>query len=400
MSTGIDRLASELQKVITEKDAKKKSPYDTEAKVVRVDADTVWVKIPGGVDETPAQRTINAKVGDLVRVRVSGGRAFLVGNGTNPPTDDTKANEASYQAQNAEVHAFTAEQNAIDAHKSAESARVDAAVAHDMAGKATQEAMAAQNEAETAKSEAVKAYNAANDSIIQLGVVEDVVGALNWITSHGIYKRSDDKTVASGKFYFTVSGSLIENPIGNPSENGYYEKNGIFYEHSNDQSVVAEKSYYSVTASAVTPQESPYAEQLYELVEVEQTVSQYIATHLALDSTGLHVVNGSARVDLSADGISMWNNGTKLAHYGEDACLGDSYGYHIEIHSGEDSRLSFKNGEREIAYLSKDQLYIPRAVVVDEMQVGNEEDGGAWKWVVDPTDRDLMLVWIGGSNNG
>ena len=399
MSVGIDKLASELQKVIEEKDKNKKTPYDTEAEVVRVDTEVVWVKIPGGVDETPAQKTINAKVGDLVRVRVSGGRAFLVGNGTNPPTDDTKANEASYQAQNAEVHAFTAEQNAIDAHKSAESARVDAAVAHDMADKATQEAMTAQNEAETAKSEAVKAYNAANDSLIQLGIVEDVVGALNWIASHGIYIKSTDTEAVNGKFYFELSGRILQTPTGNPMENGYYEKDnsGVFV-LSTDETIDEEKTYYLVTATAVNPTESP-AINYYELKDVDQAVSQYISTHLALDDGGLHVVNDQSRIDLTDDGIDIWKEGTRLAHYGNDACIGDASGYHIEITAGDDPKLSFKNSAIEIAYLSKDQLYIPRAVVVDAMQIGDESAGGAWKWVIDSTSRDLTLLWIGGTTD-
>ena len=36
-------------------------PYDTSAEVVRVDGSTAWVHIPGGVDETPVQLSIDAK---------------------------------------------------------------------------------------------------------------------------------------------------------------------------------------------------------------------------------------------------------------------------------------------------------------------------------------------------
>lgn len=39
--------------------------------------------------------TINCKEGDSVKIRVSGGRAWLTGNLTSPPTDDTAANEAN-----------------------------------------------------------------------------------------------------------------------------------------------------------------------------------------------------------------------------------------------------------------------------------------------------------------
>lgn len=84
----------------------KTAPYDTTAEVVRIDGSTAWVHIAGGVDVTPAELTIDAKAGDIVQVRVSGGRAFLVGNGTAPPTDDTKAIEA--QESTDELRAYVA----------------------------------------------------------------------------------------------------------------------------------------------------------------------------------------------------------------------------------------------------------------------------------------------------
>lgn len=69
----------------------KTKPYDTVAKVLRVNERTAYVHIDGGADETPAQMAINCKAGDSVKIRVSGGRAWLTGNLTSPPTDDTAA---------------------------------------------------------------------------------------------------------------------------------------------------------------------------------------------------------------------------------------------------------------------------------------------------------------------
>lgn len=76
-------------------------PYDTPATVIRVEGDIVWVHIPGGVDETPVRHTIAAKPGDVVQIRVSGGSAYIVGNETAPPTDDTKAEQAIKKAEEA-----------------------------------------------------------------------------------------------------------------------------------------------------------------------------------------------------------------------------------------------------------------------------------------------------------
>lgn len=79
----------------------KTSGYDTQAEVVRVDGNTAWVHIPGGVDETPVALTIAAKEGDTVQVRVSGGAAWLVGNASAPPTDDGTALAAQSTADEA-----------------------------------------------------------------------------------------------------------------------------------------------------------------------------------------------------------------------------------------------------------------------------------------------------------
>lgn len=92
-------------------------PYDTTAEVVRVDGDTVWVHIAGGVDETPVKKTIDAVKGDRVQIRVGGGTAWIVGNESKPPTDDRVANVAKKTAENADLKAILAKKTADDASK-------------------------------------------------------------------------------------------------------------------------------------------------------------------------------------------------------------------------------------------------------------------------------------------
>ena len=80
-------------------------PYDTTATVIRVEGETAWVHIPGGVEETPVAKAINCTAGDVVRVRVSDGKAWITGNDSAPPTDDTAANKAKATADRAKVTA-------------------------------------------------------------------------------------------------------------------------------------------------------------------------------------------------------------------------------------------------------------------------------------------------------
>lgn len=115
----VDRLAKEFAKVLKEAKKKETKAYDTTAQVVRVEGDTVWVHIPSGIDETPVRKTINAQEGDWVQVRVAGGRAWLTGNQSAPPTDDRVANYARSVAAVANDTAVNAEEIAQEALRKA-----------------------------------------------------------------------------------------------------------------------------------------------------------------------------------------------------------------------------------------------------------------------------------------
>ncbi len=93
MANTMDKLAKELKAQMTASDERKPKPYDAQAEVLRVEDGTAWVHIPGGVEETPVRLTINAKKGDMVNIHVANGAAWITGNSTSPPTDDSTAFE-------------------------------------------------------------------------------------------------------------------------------------------------------------------------------------------------------------------------------------------------------------------------------------------------------------------
>ena len=101
MSASTDNILTDLVEAVKNLSKPKTAAYDTIATVLRVDGPTAWVHIPGGVDETPVSMTINAKPGDTVQIRVGGGSAWVVGNATAPPTDDTTARAAVKKATEA-----------------------------------------------------------------------------------------------------------------------------------------------------------------------------------------------------------------------------------------------------------------------------------------------------------
>lgn len=122
MSSGLDKAIKDFVQVIQEAGNKGTSPLDTQAEVRRVEGDIAWVHIPGGVDETPVKLTIAAKVGDVVQVRAVGGRAWITGNASAPPTDDKTAIAAKSLADIAGNRANTAQKTADQAQIVANSA--------------------------------------------------------------------------------------------------------------------------------------------------------------------------------------------------------------------------------------------------------------------------------------
>jgi hypothetical protein len=171
-------------------------PYDTVATVKRIEGDIAWVHIPGGVDETPVARSISALPGDAVRVRVSGGSAWITGNDSAPPTDDATALIAKGDAQ-------TANQNAGAAKQSAKQAGVKAAAAQKTAGAASTAAAAAGNLANAAKESAASAQSTAERTNVKLDT-------LIRKTDKGIEagKVPDDSTLSEGSS-ITVPAVLV-----------------------------------------------------------------------------------------------------------------------------------------------------------------------------------------------
>lgn len=74
------------------KEIKKSTGTDYTGIVTRVEGSTAYVQLTGSsITDTPCGISVDCKPGDSVRVRVNGGRAWVYGNDTAPPTNDTAA---------------------------------------------------------------------------------------------------------------------------------------------------------------------------------------------------------------------------------------------------------------------------------------------------------------------
>lgn len=259
---GINQLIESIRRIIK----KETNAYDTTATVRRIEGNTAWVHIPGGVDETPVKMTIAASEGDNVQVRVSGGKAFLVGNGSAPPTDDTTAKASKTIALRAQIAADDAKETAEAVEGIAASAQAAAARADEAATRAEGKADDAAIAAGDAQTSATNASEYAARALGNLSTVQSVAEALNWITAHGTMTNTQDLTppetaLNPSHVYFVID------------ENGDYEVGGTRY------SVVTEPDVADIAS--------------YYVLSIDESLNNYVATHLAVDSEGLWIVPDS-----------------------------------------------------------------------------------------------------------
>ncbi len=278
-------------------------PFDTEAEVRRIEGSIAWVHIPGGVDETPVDMTIDAKEGDTVQVRVSGGAAWLTGNKTAPPTDDTTAKEAGEKAENAKARAIKATESAEEAAQAAGQAQESANIAQSAASIAQAAAGSAQQSANNANEYAARALG-------NLSTVQSVVETLTWITRHGTMTLTTDTEPDPTHVYFVADAE------------------GDYVVGNNHYSVVIE----------------PNAEDLstYYVLSIDESLNNYVATHLSLDGEGLWVLpddsnyrvliaTGSGTAYTTAGTYIIDETGNVIAHFGNETRLGDIGGSHVQI---------------------------------------------------------------------
>lgn len=255
-------VAKDFAQLISQSKNNKTGPYDTQATVKRVEGNTVWVSIPGGVDETPIDKTVNCTAGDKVQVRVSGGRAWITGNASAPPTDDKKANEAKATADTAQIVAVDAKETADAVEGIAQAAQASATTAANAAASAVIAAGNAQTAANSAQSSADNASEYAARALGNLSTVQSVAETLTWITAHGTMTLTTDVTPDPTHVYFVVDAG------------GDYTVGGVTY---------------AIVTEPVTADMGTY----YEL-SIDESLNNYVGTHLALDSEGLWLLPASS----------------------------------------------------------------------------------------------------------
>lgn len=292
MKSGASIIAESIERTVDYKLARSKPRTKTVTGIyVGKDGEgKAWVRLSGANGAIPIRRmSVQADVGDTVSVTVGGGRAVVDSNVSNPSASSTvvagvnrravvaqqtavkaidyaveasaasaaaraSANGAQISAEKAHVAADNAEADAARAHTAADNAMAEAVRAHGAADAAQESADIAQESAEQATSEATRANNAANSALSQLGVVQDVIGVLNYVAEHGGFVQTSDQEIVEGKVYF----------IRDPQTNDYVPVV--------DPQASALSTYYEVSE------------------DYDDVMGDFIMSHLAVTSRGLWVL--------------------------------------------------------------------------------------------------------------
>ena len=311
--------------------------YDTTAQIVRIEDNTAWVHIPGGIDETPVKMTINATEGQTVQVRVADGTAFLVGNASAPPTDDRVANIATTVANTASDVAHTASNVANTAVEYASSAAQAASEAWDHAQDASDAASAAQDSAddalEAAQSAQTSATNAneyASRALGGLSTVQSVAETLTWITQHGTMTLTTDTAPDPTHVYFVRDN------------NGDYQVGNYRY------SIVTE------------PQQS--AMSTYYELSIDESLNNYVGTHLALTNEGLWLLpagTGTYKVLVATGAGTTYTNAGVYIIDSTGGTVGYYGGTGLEVFHGltEIAHLGYGSGKNSTGGTSQAPYY-------------------------------------------
>jgi len=324
----------EFLKVLNNKD-KGPKPYDTTAEVVRVEDGVAWVHIDGGVEETPAELTINAVKGDNVKVRLVGGQAFLIGNGTAPPTDDRVANNALGVATGARVVAVQAEEVAQVTEQRTRPAITSMITYYKLSNGTPDQPTEDDHEG---WSEEEPEWNPEDDEQLYYSVRSRTVqGLISWTNPH----------VLSSYANLNILENAILLEVGEGSTVGFIvDSDGQNILDSNDETLIAKlgsitdayarvevksreilqevsETYVNQGTSSIQSLSS-VMRQTAEGVDIYATINgEESDTHSHIDNDSFDIVKNDVRIgSFSADGLSIWAyDGSLLASlgYGEGA---------------------------------------------------------------------------------
>ncbi len=226
---------------------------------------------------------------------------------------------------------------------------------------------------------------AARSALTRVSTVDEVVDILGWVGDYGEYEATSDTEVVSGKYYFTKDSeqtveptvetqsvnerrllasptlrastteptatgyTYVENPTGNPSENGYYELSGV-----------------------------------------SSAVSKYLKTHLKMESDGLYVLmdDSGFRLRITNTAIQMLDETNNvIGEYSSTTTIGNNTSNHVFIDA--DSVDVMSDDETVVASFGE-------TTVIGDTTVSDTRDDNHNYITISPTDGIYFTQTFGG----
>ena len=215
-----------------------------------VPCNQIVTRFTGGLSQTIS--SLMAGVGDDDSEEVEGAMATKIDFALS------QAGAAKAAADNAQSSASVAAEAAGKAQLSAGTAQAMADSASDAAQAARDSADSAQESADDAQASASNASEYAARALGNLSTVESVTETLNWITAHGTMTLTTDTALDPTHVYFVQDN------------NGDYTVGGTKYAVVTEPDVADIATYYELS--------------------INQSLNNYVATHLAVTSEGLWLI--------------------------------------------------------------------------------------------------------------
>lgn len=307
----------EFLKVLNNKD-KGPKPYDTTAEVVRVEDGVAWVHIDGGVEETPAELTINAVKGDRVKVRLVGGQAFLIGNGTAPPTDDRVANNALGVATGARVVAVQAEKVANVTKQETRPAITSMITYYKLSNGTPDQPTEDDHEG---WSEEEPLWDSSSDEQLYYSVRSRTVqGIITWTNPH----------VLSSYANLSILQNSILLEVGQGSAIAYIEdENGVALTDENDDEIIGDVGNINDAYSRIQIQANEILQEVSETyVNVGSSSIQSLSSVMKQTAEGVNLyatINGqesNVHSHIDNDSFDIVKDDITVATFGESSVIG------------------------------------------------------------------------------
>lgn len=317
-----------LEEFVSELKPETKEKSKTYSAIVsKIDKEgTVWVRVAGSDKDTPTALVgAEVKKGDAVNVEWRNNKLYIASNYSNPAAGVGRVGAVEQAAQLA--------------HEAANNAVTDAGRAKDAADSASASADQAQKDADSAKESAENAGEYAARAFGNLSTVQSVTETLNWITAHGTMILTTDIALDPTHVYFVQDN------------NGDYEVGNYHY------SVVTE------------PKETDLSS--YYVLTIDESLNNYVATHLALTDEGLWVLNDENgwRLLVAGDGVSIIDGqGRVVAQYKSTIMLGTNDGNQLNLMP---DAIVFAIAGQTIAYIAQDKLMTTNAELSGALFVGD-----------------------------